>query len=194
MPQPDVVAHLARLVAFDTQNPPGREADSAAFVADALAALGCAVERQDYAPGRVNVIGRLVNGPGPVFAFNTHMDVVPAGDGWSGDPFALRADGGRLIARGACDAKGALAAMLAAIAALGAARERWSGTLLGCFVADEEVASNGARHFAATAPKIDYVVVASRAAMRRSSRTKAACARWCASPAAPRTRALPIAD
>ena len=155
----DLVARLARLVAFDTQNPPGREADCAAFVAGELAAIGCGVECDEYEPGRVNVIGTLPNGPGPVFAFNTHMDVVPTGQGWSGDPFTLRADGERLVGRGACDAKGPLAAMIEAMSMLAADRKSWSGALLGVFVADEEVASRGARHFARSRPNIDCVVV-----------------------------------
>jgi acetylornithine deacetylase/succinyl-diaminopimelate desuccinylase family protein len=154
-----LVERLARLVGFDTQNPPGREADCAEFVAAELAAIGCAVERDTYEPGRVNVVGRIENGPGPVFAFNTHMDVVPAGEGWSGDPFTLRQKGDRLIGRGACDAKGSLAAMIEAMAMLAAEPRPWSGTLLAVFVADEEVASRGARHFAQAAPRIDLVVV-----------------------------------
>jgi acetylornithine deacetylase/succinyl-diaminopimelate desuccinylase-like protein len=154
-----LIARLARLVGFDTQNPPGGEAACANFVAHELAALGCALERDEYAPGRVNVVGRLSNGPGPVFAFNTHMDVVPCGSGWSGDPLLLRRDGERLIARGACDAKGPLAAMIEAMRLLAADRRSWSGTLLGVFVADEEVASAGARRFTAAHAGIDLVVV-----------------------------------
>lgn len=150
---------LAKLVAADSQNPPGDERACAALVASELEAIGCVVERQEYAPSRINVIGRIENGPGPVFCFNTHLDVVPVGDGWRADPLVLREEGGRLIGRGACDCKGPLAAMIGAIAELAAARETWSGTLLGVFVADEEVASRGARHYAAQRPKIDYVVV-----------------------------------
>ena len=154
-----LVGRLARLVGFNTQNPPGHEAACAAFIASELTAIGCSVKCDEYELGRVNVIGTLSNGPGPIFAFNTHMDVVPVGQGWSGDPLTLRADGERLIGRGACDAKGPLAAMIEAMSMLAAARETWSGTLLGVFVADEEVASSGARHFARSRPAIDYVVV-----------------------------------
>ena len=35
-----------------------------------------------------------------------HLDVVPAGDGWSGDPFVLRRENGLLMGRGAHDDKG----------------------------------------------------------------------------------------
>jgi len=162
MPNPDetrAIGRLARLVAFDTQNPPGHEAGAADYVAAELAGLGCEIEMGSFAPGRPNVTGRLANGPGPVFAFNTHLDVVPAGEGWTADPFTLRADGGRLHGRGACDAKGPAAAMIEAIAVLAADRTRWRGTLLGVFVADEEAQSRGAKHYAAARPAIDFAVV-----------------------------------
>lgn len=154
-----LVSRLERLVGFDTQNPPGRETECAAFIAGELNGLGFSVERDDFALGRANIVGRLENGPGPTFAFNTHMDVVPAGVGWSGDPFTLRDLGERLVGRGACDAKGPLAAMIEAMALLAADRRSWSGTLLGAFVADEEAASAGARRYAGARPAIDFVVV-----------------------------------
>ncbi|MEX2642712.1 MAG: M20/M25/M40 family metallo-hydrolase, partial [Acetobacterales bacterium] len=150
---------LRRLVAFDTQNPTGPEAEAAAFVAEEMRSLGCRIETMEVAPGRPNVIGVLENGPGPVFAFNTHMDVVQVGDGWSSDPFVLRERDGRLYGRGSCDAKGALAAMLEAMRLLAGERMSWSGTLLGVFVVDEESGSRGARAYAATKPKVDFCVI-----------------------------------
>lgn len=154
-----VIGTLARLVAFDTQNPGSGEAECAAWIAERLAALGAEVTVDGFAEGRPNVTGRIANGPGPVFAFNTHMDVVPAGEGWSGDAFTLRERDGQLIGRGACDAKGSLAAMLHAMTLLAADRSAWSGTLLAVFVADEEVSSRGAKHLASSRPHIDFVVV-----------------------------------
>ena len=150
---------LADLVAIRTENPPGREVEAAAFVAGLLAPDGFDLSSTEYQPGRVNVVARLDNGPGPVFAFNTHMDVVPAGGGWSSDPFVLREDGGRLYGRGTCDCKGPLVAMAEALRMLAADRRGWSGTLLGVFVADEEIASAGAKHYAAGRPRIDLAVV-----------------------------------
>jgi acetylornithine deacetylase/succinyl-diaminopimelate desuccinylase len=87
------------------------------------------------------------------------MDVVPAGEGWSSDPFSLKEADGRLYGRGACDCKGPLASMLEAMRMLAADRAAWSGTLLGIFVADEEIASEGAKYYAAGRPKIDAAVV-----------------------------------
>src|SRR4249919_1860433 len=39
----------------------------------------------------------------PHFGFAGHLDVVPPGDGWSGDPFVARIEDGVLIGRGAND-------------------------------------------------------------------------------------------
>lgn len=150
---------LADLVAIRSENPPGREIEVAQYIRACLAPLGFEIALDEYKPGRVNVEAKLVNGPGPVFAFNTHMDVVPAGEGWTSDPFVLREADGRLFGRGACDCKGPLAAMLEAVRLLAADRASWSGTLLAVFVADEEIASEGARLYASRKPKIDFAVV-----------------------------------
>lgn len=50
------------------------------------------------------------------YVLSGHLDVVPAGEsGWKGDPFRLRRLEDRLIARGAVDMKGFVAAVLAAV-------------------------------------------------------------------------------
>ena len=150
---------LSELIGIRSENPPGRESEAADYVAARLREIGLEVSLDEYKPGRVNVEARLTNGAGPTFAFNTHMDTVPAGDGWTSDAFVLREDGGRLYGRGACDCKGPLASMLEAVRMLAASRESWSGTLLAIFVADEEIASEGAKHYAAKRPAIDFAVV-----------------------------------
>ena len=76
-----------------------------------------------------------------------HSDVVPAGEaGWEGDPFTLRADGDRLIARGACDMKGFLALAVNRLAAADGTRLRRPLALLVTY--DEEVGTLGARAYA----------------------------------------------
>lgn len=152
-------ADLERLVAFNTENPPGRESEAAGFLASLLSAEGLEVTLDEYRPDRTNLVARLENGDGPVFALNTHMDVVPAGQGWSGDPFRMRESNGNLYGRGTCDAKGPLIAMIEAIRLLSATRSSWSGTVLGVFVADEEAASEGAKLYASKRPRIDYAVI-----------------------------------
>ena len=76
----------------------------------------------EVAAGRPNIVvtapaaarrsGELPEG----LLFLGHSDVVPAGDGWSGDPFEPRLAAGWLTGRGAADMKGGLAAVLCALA------------------------------------------------------------------------------
>lgn len=111
---PDVMSHLSRLVSFDTCNPPRRigAADGVVeYVAGVLRGAGFGVEVTDLDQGRVNVLA--TRGSAGVLV-DCHLDTVPIGEGWSGDPFSLRVEHGRAIARGACDVKGAGACILAA--------------------------------------------------------------------------------
>ena len=73
-------------------------------------------------------------GDGPHFGFAGHLDVVPAGDGWDGDPFEARIEHGILTGRGANDMKSAVAAFAAAVSRVEQAR----GTLSFLITGDEE--------------------------------------------------------
>lgn len=154
-----MLKRLDTLIACNSENPPGREAEAAAFVAAELKSAGFDVSSDDALPGRTNVVARLGNGPGPVFAFNSHLDTVPAGEGWTRSPFRMIREGERLYGRGACDAKGPIVAMMEAAELLAAETAGWSGDLLAVFVADEEVDSCGAKAFTRAKPTIDYVVI-----------------------------------
>jgi len=70
----------------------------------------------------------------PHFGFAGHVDVVPAGEGWSSDPFGAEIENGMLIGRGASDMKSAIAAYVAAVSRL----ENASGTLSLLITGDEE--------------------------------------------------------
>jgi acetylornithine deacetylase len=81
-------------------------------------------------------------------ALSGHVDVVPvAGQAWTGDPFRLRRDGGRLIGRGTSDMKGFVAAMLAAVPGFLARNLKRPVHLMITY--DEEVGCHGARRLAA---------------------------------------------
>ena len=71
---------------------------------------------------------------GPHFGFAGHLDVVPAGEGWNGDPFAGEIVDGLLVGRGANDMKSAIAAYVAALSRL----EPSAGTLSLLITGDEE--------------------------------------------------------
>jgi len=92
----------------------------------ALEALGFACRRMPFtAPGTDpvdNLYARLnlaPDAPGRNLCFAGHTDVVPAGSGWSREPFAADVADGILYGRGACDMKGAIAAFVAAVARAG---------------------------------------------------------------------------
>jgi len=71
---------------------------------------------------------------GPHFGFAGHLDVVPAGEGWNGEPFAGEIVDGLLVGRGANDMKSAIAAYVAALSRLGPS----DGTLSLLITGDEE--------------------------------------------------------
>ena len=54
-------------------------------------------------------------GPAPSLMLLAHLDVVPVGDGWTREPFALTLEGGLAYGRGATDDKGAAVACLYAM-------------------------------------------------------------------------------
>ncbi len=156
----NVDALLERLIAFKTENPPGREIESARFLADLFSKRGFRVELQAITgDGRANIVARLHNGAGPSFALCSHLDVVPAGPGWATDPFHMVESDGRYFGRGTCDAKGSVAAMVDSMFALANRKDEWRGTVTGVFVADEEVLAAGARSFVAGKPDISYVII-----------------------------------
>jgi succinyl-diaminopimelate desuccinylase len=70
----------------------------------------------------------------PHFGFAGHLDVVPAGEGWSGDPFGAQVQDGLLIGRGANDMKSAIAAFVAAVSRI----DQGEGALSLLITGDEE--------------------------------------------------------
>ena len=57
-------------------------------------------------------------GAGPVVHLNGHIDVVPAGDGWTVDPFGGLVRDGKIFGRGVCDMKAGIAASVFAAEAI----------------------------------------------------------------------------
>lgn len=126
----DCVALTRALVDIDSTT--GREQEVAAFISRTLRERGWHVDEQPLADGRFNVIARIGT---PAVVLSTHFDCVPPF-------FPSRVEGSRIYGRGACDAKGILAAQVAA-----AERARLAGrTDVGLlFVAGEERGSDGAK-------------------------------------------------
>lgn len=144
----EMCAFLSELIRLPTVNPPGENyADCARFLGAKLDEFGYQVE---YVPAegrpehterfpRINVIGRREGiAQRPLLHFDGHFDVVPAGDGWTRDPFGGVRDAGRIYGRGSADQKSGLAASFFAIEAIRRAGLRLAGTIEQSGVVDEE--------------------------------------------------------
>ena len=127
----DPVALTRSLVDIDSTT--GREADVGVWLARFLSERGYTVTEQPVSNGRFNVYARL-DAP-PSIVFSTHVDCVPPF-------FPSREERGLLFGRGACDAKGILAAQVAAAERLRATGETRIGLV---FVGGEERGSDGAK-------------------------------------------------
>jgi len=120
-----------------------REEEVAWFLARRLRALGFEVALEEVEPGRPNLVARLP-GVGETLMFCGHMDTVPPD---SPEQLRPRVEGGRLYGRGACDMKGALAAMVCALEDL--AEGELAGGLVFLATAGEETGFLGMRRFMA---------------------------------------------
>jgi acetylornithine deacetylase len=139
---------LKELVATNSVNPtvgrgPGELALSN-LISDRLSAIhGLEVRRQPVADTRSNVIAILRgSGGGRTLMLNGHMDTVGV-DGMIIDPFKPSIQNGLLRGRGACDMKGALAAMIGAVKSIIDSGMKLRGDLILSAVVDEEYKSLG---------------------------------------------------
>ena len=162
------------LVRIPSENPPGRDYRAVCeLVGERLRRRGFEVAyvRAEGALGdndrhpRWNVIARLESGrPGPTVHFNSHVDVVAPGAGWSRDPFGGEVADGRVYGRGTCDMKGGLAASIAAVEALQEAGLTTAGALEVSATADEESGGHAGVAWLAergwfSPARIDHVII-----------------------------------
>lgn len=148
----DPVSLTRTLVDIDSTT--GRESEVAGWLAEFLRGRGYRVSEQLVTDGRFNVYAQPSptreaaygatgsRSTAPQVVFSTHFDCVPPF-------FPSRLEHGLLFGRGSCDAKGILAAQVAAAEALRAEGETRFALL---FVAGEERGSDGARVANAHAP------------------------------------------
>jgi acetylornithine deacetylase len=153
---------LGRLVR--TVSITGDEGSVQDLAAELLEAAGATVERLEPDPAEARrdpdwpgeemprdrlpiVLGRVGRKGGRRILLVGHVDVVPPGDlaTWDGDPWSGRIEGDRLYGRGACDMKGGVASILAAVKALGDAglADRLDGEILVASVPSEEDGGQG---------------------------------------------------
>jgi succinyl-diaminopimelate desuccinylase len=170
----EAVDFAAEMIRIPTVNPPGEAYDDCArLIGDRLSRGGFAVDYLDAtgspehtaAHPRVNVVGtRNGSGGGALLHLNGHFDVVPAGAGWTVDPWGGDVVDGKLYGRGSCDMKAGIAAAVYAAEAIRRAGVTLPGAIEISGTVDEE--SGGfagvawlARHGRVAKGRTDYVII-----------------------------------
>jgi acetylornithine deacetylase len=128
----DIFSLTRQLV--DIESITGNEGRVGIFLAEHLRQLGYSVQVIPVEGERANVFATSPQEPNPAIVFSTHMDTVP--------PFISSSeDDSRIYGRGSCDAKGIIAAQIAA-----SERLKGQGTHVGLlFLVGEERDSLGAK-------------------------------------------------
>ncbi len=144
----DLVALTQALIQIPTVNPPGEGyADICQLLEQRLKPRGFAITKvrasgalgdSDKYP-RWNIVARHEGGgDGECVHFNSHTDVVSAGENWTFDPFGAEVHDGKVYGRGACDMKGGLAASIIACEAFIDSFPHYQGAIEISGTADEE--------------------------------------------------------
>ncbi|ENM5750179.1 acetylornithine deacetylase [Vibrio mimicus] len=129
-----------------------------AKLADWLSALGFAIQIEQVAPNKQNLIAKLGSGEGGLLLAG-HSDTVPFDEGrWNYNPHALTQANNRFYGLGTADMKGFFAFIYEAVK-----KVDWSKQTKPLYVlatCDEETTMLGARHFTENAPfKPDYCII-----------------------------------
>ncbi len=170
----DLIALTQDLIRMPTLNPPGenyleiceyldRRLQNAGFETELIRANGAPGD-SDRHP-RWNIVARREGrNPGTCVHFNSHIDVVEVGHGWSMDPFGGEVKDGRIYGRGACDMKGGLAASIVAAEAFIAICPDYAGVIEISGTADEESGGFGGVAYLAergyfSPGRVDHVII-----------------------------------
>ncbi len=130
----ETIKTLDDLVRIPTQVPPGENYEKAVdFLAERFASLGFETEKlimprelfEKKNPRLLHLRGERANlsavkdiGAPKTLLINTHLDVVPASNNWSVQPFECTIRDGRIFGRGVADSKGGPAALLTVLSAM----------------------------------------------------------------------------
>lgn len=170
----EIVAFTSDMIRIPTVNPPGEHyEDCARLIGGTLERLGFGIEyfaaegRPEHTARypRLNVVGtREGLSRRPTVHLNGHFDVVPAGEGWTLDPFGGVVRDGKIYGRGSCDMKAGIAAAAFAAEAIRRAGVPVPGTIEVSGTVDEE--SGGfagvawlAEHGRISATRTDYCII-----------------------------------
>lgn len=135
-----LIKTIQKLIALDSQNPPGDESKIADFVGRYLKALGLKVKTYAFKNKRVNLIATLKGGKKKLL-LTPHLDTVPAGKSWKRPALCAKIIGNKIYGLGTTDCKGNLASGLEAIHALVEDGIKLDYDLIFAATADEESGS-----------------------------------------------------
>ena len=110
----DLISLTQDLIKIPTINPPGefysdcveylnKRFKSKGFNTQIIRATGTPGDTDRYP--RQNIVANISNGEGPCVHFNSHIDVVAVGSGWTQPPFEGKVVGDKIYGRGSCDMK-----------------------------------------------------------------------------------------
>jgi acetylornithine deacetylase/succinyl-diaminopimelate desuccinylase-like protein len=164
----DSVETLQELIRIPSVNSMGRDAAGPNFGEERLTNYlqtlcekqGWAWLRQEVHPGRENLVALLPGDPsaadgGKLILWDVHQDTVSA-EGMTVDAFAGDLRDSRIYGRGACDVKGSMAAMIAALSRLTTSKpQKTRPTIALAFTVNEECGFTGARALCRLWPQAD---------------------------------------
>lgn len=170
----DLITLTQDLIRIPTLNPPGanyreicdyldRRLLRSGFHTELIRAEGAIGDSDKYP--RWNIVARREGKHlGQCVHFNSHIDVVEVGHGWTTDPFGGEVKDGRIYGRGACDMKGGLAASIIAAEAFIAASPDYAGAIEISGTADEESGGFGGVAYLAeqgyfTPSRVQHVII-----------------------------------
>lgn len=133
----DTVKTICEMISFDSSQAPAVEgapfgkgaADCLKRFLEIAQSFGFEVKNYD------NYVGEVIFGQGKPFAILAHLDVVPAGEGWTHSPFKAEISDGKIWGRGTTDDKGPAVSCLYCLKALkdeGFKPQREIHLILGC--------------------------------------------------------------
>ena len=170
----DLIALTQDLIRIPTLNPPGnnyleiceylaRRLTTRGFQIQLIRAYGTPGDSDSYP--RWNVVARREGKhAGDCVHFNSHIDVVEVGQGWTFDPFGAELSDGKIYGRGSCDMKGGLATSIIAVEAFLDTWPDYSGAIEISGTADEETGGFGGVAYLAekgffTPERVQHVII-----------------------------------
>lgn len=134
---------LSNLISFATDaNKKSQYKECAEYIASECNKIGLeakvldAVKESKDGLNRPSVVAKLEKGGERTIVLLTHFDVVPAGKGWTKNPFSLTIEGNKIYGRGVADDKGNIAVALGALKDI---KDKTKYNIIFISVCDEEV-------------------------------------------------------